>query len=111
MKNATLKLLALLMACLMVVSCFVACGESTDDPAGPGEGDTRKPGEGETDGADTLDEVSGALQALDEIDWGGEEFTILHTDMYQSEIWGENKVVDKENGGDQLLNDAVYQRG
>ncbi len=110
MKNATLKLLALLMACLMVASCFVACGESTDDPAGPGEGDTRKPGEGETDGADTLDEVSGALQALDEIDWGGEEFTILHTDMYQSEIWGENKVVDKENGGDQLLNDAVYER-
>ena len=109
MKNTMLKLLALLMACLMVFSCFVACGESTENPDGTQQGETQKPDDAVTEN-ETQDEVSQALEALDEIDWGGEEFTILHAEMYQSEIWGENKVVDKENGGDQLINDAVYER-
>ena len=109
MKNTMLKLLALLMACLMVFSCFVACGESSDNPADSKEGDSKKPEDAATE-EDTVDEVSEALSALDEIDWGGEEFSILHAERYESEIWGENKVVDKENGGDQLINDAVYER-
>ena len=109
MKNVMLKLLASLMACLMIFSCFVACGEGEDDPA------ESKPGESQNSGGPanedaTISEVDEALNSLDEIDWGGEEFTILHAEMYQSEIWGENEVVDKENGGDQLINDAVYER-
>lgn len=109
MKNVTLKLLALLLAVLMIGSCFVACGETTDDPANTQEGDTKKPDEVATE-QETLDEVSEALNSLDEIDWGGEEFVILHTENFENEIWGENGIVDKENGGDQLINDAVYER-
>ncbi len=109
MKNTMLKLLSLLLACLMLFSCLVACGESEDNPAESKESESKKPEEGATEN-ETADEVSEALNSLDEIDWGGEEFSILHAERYQNEIWGENKVVDKENGGDQLINDAVYER-
>lgn len=110
MKKVTLKLLALLLASLMVLSTFAACGKP-EDPAGEQESTTAAASdEAGTNEEATVDEAAEALELLSDIDWGGEEFAILHAERYESEIWGENKVVDKEEGGDQLINDAVYER-
>ncbi len=111
MKNKTVKLISLLLACLMLLSTLAACGENTEQPAGDTQGvDAGTKEEVGTEEEETVDEAAAALAALGEIDYGDEEFCILHTDIYQNEIWGENKVVDKNGGADQVINDAVYER-
>ena len=112
MKTKTVKLLSLLLACLMLLSTFVACGESEESPVvDETKGDeaaTKQ--EIVTEEEETVDVAADALAALGEIDYGGEEFCVLHRDTFQNEIWGENKVVDKDGGADQVINDAVYER-
>ncbi|MBQ7316196.1 MAG: hypothetical protein IJW90_03700 [Clostridia bacterium] len=109
MKQAIIKLLSLMLSILMLASAFTACGVSSED-GDDKEGDGSKKGDEAVSEGETRSEVDIALDSLDEIDYGGNEFTIMHAERFKNEIWGENKVVDKENGGDQLLNDAVYER-
>lgn len=103
MKTKLTKLFCLVLAGLMLLSCFVACGDETDRP---GE---QTSGEAVTEG-DTVDKVQAALDGLGEIDWGGEDFTILHLDSFKGEVYAENGTVDKEGGSSQVINDAVYER-
>ncbi len=118
MKHLAIRVLSVLLACMMLLTSFVACGETGENSNNQNEGKetsaaTQAPdasdGEGNVE-SETVNEVEDALSSLGDIDFGDEEFCILHGEMYQSEIWGENKVIDKENGGDQLINDAVYER-
>lgn len=106
MKNLSVKVLSLLLAGLMALSCFVACGESSE-----GEGaDSGTQAAGAESEGETLDPAEAEMNALGEIDFGGESFAIMYQDTYKSEIWGENKTVDAEGGEDQVINDAVYER-
>ena len=104
MKSVTTKILALLLATLMLASTFVACGNTTDTP----EGESTV-GEAVTEG-ETKDPTQVALDELGEIDWGGEEFAVLYHGSFKGEVYGENGVVDPEGGSSQVINDAVYNR-
>ena len=110
MKNAIIKLISLMLAVLMLASAFTACGLSAENNGEKENEDGTKAGDEALSEGETLSEDQEALNALDEIDYGGKDFVIMHAERFESEIWGENKVVDKENGGDQLINDAVYER-
>lgn len=105
MKNTMLKLLSLLLACLMLFSCLVACGDNIEDPTD----DESKGSEALSEG-ETLDEASAALATLGDVDYGGEEFVVMYNEVYKNEIWGEKGIISSEEGGDQLINDAVYER-
>ena len=103
MKNKLMKLLCLSLACLMLLTCFVACAVESDDPVKE-TGGTTAAEEG------TLDPAQSALEALGEIDWGGDDFTVLFNDEFKSEVYAENGTVDKDGGSSQVINDAVYER-
>lgn len=110
MQKLSVKLLSLLLATLMIFSCFVACGENAESEDTQGEASTK--GEISSE-AGTLDDAAyaeAALNALDEVDFGDKEFSILHAAGFESEVWGENKTVDASGGADQVINDAVYER-
>lgn len=104
MKRNLLKVLCVLMTLAFLMPCFAACGNNEDNEDGTGT-----KGEQATT-ADTLSAQDQALADLDEIDWGGNTFAVLHMDGFKSEVWGENGVVDPESGDSQVINDAVYQR-
>ncbi len=102
-----IRTLCLLLTLLMVASVSIACGESTDSPTDEtGKGDATQ---AVTDG-ETVDPVVEALEDLGEIDWEGEDFGVLHCDVFKNEICGVNGIVDKEGGSSQVINDAVYNR-
>ena len=104
--SKTIRLLSLLLALLMVVSAFAACGQNTEDPGKES---------GSTTGAvteDVTDPVEDALNALrGEVDWGGNDFGII----YVNDIGGYTEEVEAEpeNGdetGSGVINDAVFER-
>ncbi|MBP3665683.1 MAG: hypothetical protein J6K29_01395 [Clostridia bacterium] len=103
MKTKLTKLFCLVLAGLMLLSCFVACGDETDKP-----GEQSKD-EAATEG-DTVDEVQAALDDLGDIDYGGREFTVLYGAGQKEENYGVNETVDKDGGASQIINDAVYER-
>ena len=103
MKNKLMKLLCLSLAAIMLLSCFVACGNSTDDPEKDSSSTT-------ANNEETTDEIKAALDELGEIDWGGDDFTILYMASFKGEVYAENGIVDKEGGASQVINDAVYER-
>ena len=103
MKTKLIKLLCLLMAGLLLLSTFVACGDEIDETES--EQGTKGPAEEET-----ADEIQAALDGLGEIDWGGEDFTVLYVDVFKGEVYGEKGIVDQEGGSSQIINDAVYER-
>ena len=71
MKTKLTKLACLLLAGLMLLSCFIACGDN-------GEGtEDKTSGEAVTEG-DTVDSVQAALDELGDIDYGGRDFTVLY---------------------------------
>ncbi len=104
MKSVALKALSLLLATLMLLSTLVACGVTEDTPSSESTA-----GEATTEG-ETMDSAKQALEALGDIDWGGEEFAVLYHNAFKNEVYGENGVVDKEGGSSQVINDAVYTR-
>ena len=104
--SKTIRLLSLLLALLMVVSAFAACGQNTEDPGKES---------GSTTGAvaeEVTDPVEDALNALrGEVDWGGNDFGII----YVNDIGGYTEEVEAEpeNGdetGSGVINDAVFER-
>ena len=102
MKTKLMKLLCLSLAALMLLTCFVACADETDDP--------KDPSNTTASNEETADEVQAALDELGEIDWGGDDFTILYMASFKGEVYAENGIVDKEGGSSQVINDAVYER-
>ena len=103
MKTKLTKLLSLILAGLMLLSCFIACGDN-------GEGaEDKTSGEAATEG-ETTDPVQAALDDLGDIDYGGREFTVLYGAGQKEENYGVNETVDKDGGASQIINDAVYER-
>ncbi len=106
MKTLSAKLLSLLLAGLMVLSCFVACGDTDvegDDTSDQGAT------EAATEAA-TEDRLQIALQEIGDVDYGGKEFGVLYEEGFKAEIYGEKGTVGSEGGDDQTINDAVYER-
>ena len=104
MKKVSVKLLSLLLAGIMLLSCFVACAESTEQGS-----DTDASTQAEVEEA-TKSEAQIALEALDAVDFGGKDLGILYEDGFKGEVEAINGTVDKEGGDDQTINDAVYKR-
>ncbi|MBQ7910913.1 MAG: hypothetical protein IJ363_09035 [Clostridia bacterium] len=100
-----IRLLSLLLALLMVVSVFAACGNNEDTQKETG--DTTA---GQTE--NVTDPVEDALTELRaEVDWGGNDFGII----YVNDIGGYTEEVEAEpeNGdetGSGVINDAVFER-
>lgn len=103
MKTNFIKLLCLLMAVLLLLPALVACGDEVDDPK---ENESKGP----ASESDTVDEIQAALDELGDINWGGDDFTVLYVDVFKGEVYGEKGIVDKEGGSSQIINDAVYER-
>lgn len=103
MKTKLMKLLCLSLAALMLLSCFVACADGTEDPG-------KESGDATVNNEETTDGVQAALSDLGEIDWGGDDFTVLYVDAFKGEVYAENGTVDKDGGASQVINDAVYER-
>ena len=98
-----LRLTCLLLACLMVLPLFAACGEP-DDPSQSGDGS-----EAVTEEAtDPVDEALNALRG--EVDWGGNDFGILYVNEfgYTEEVEAEPESNDQSGSG--VINDAVFER-
>lgn len=104
--SKTIRFLTLLLALLMAVSAFAACGKNTEDPGKESGGTTDAVAE------DVTDPVEDALNALrGEVDWGGNDFGII----YVNDIGGYTEEVEAEpeNGdetGSGVINDAVFER-
>ena len=92
------RILAGLLALLMLVGSFAACGETTEDPANS-DADTTAPAEseGETELTDWLP---------DDLDYDGTEITIIS--RYR-EGWTSGEIAVKEIISEPV-NDAVYER-
>ena len=103
MKTNLMKLLCLALAAIMLLTCFVACADETDDPG-------KESGNSTTNNEETTDGVQAALDELGEIDWGGDDFTVLYVESFKGEVYAENGTVDKDGGASQVINDAVYER-
>ena len=102
MKKAT-KLLALILAGLMLCSSFVACGG--DDDVEETTAGTAQETEPETE--EEVDPIQLAIDTLKQtVNYGGKDLTI----MYAADIGGYAEEVENiaENGS--VINEAVYKR-
>lgn len=104
MKTKATKWLCLLLAGLMLVGTLAACGKGEQGT------DETKAGTNAVTEVDTTDPAKAALDALGEIDWGGEDFTVLYNGAFKNEVCGESGTVDQEGSSSQIINDAVYER-
>jgi hypothetical protein len=98
-----IRFLCLLLACLMVATVFVSCGD-TGDVIDTGN-NTALNTEAETD---PVDEALNELRA--EVDWGDKEFGILYVNEfgYTEEVEAEQSATDETSSG--VINDAVFER-
>ena len=102
--NKTIRALCLVLALLMVVSVFAACGNSGDDTT-----DTGKNTNTNTEAAtDPVDSALNELRA--EVDWDGNDFGILYVNEfgYTEEVEAEPENGDETGSG--VINDAVFER-
>ena len=100
-----IRLLSLLLALLMVVSVFAACGNNEDTQKETG--DTTA---GQTE--NVTDPVENALaEWRAEVDWGGNDFGIIYVNDiggYTEEVEAEPESGDETGSG--IINDAVFER-
>ena len=88
------KILALVLACLMLVSVFVGCGE----PTKPTEETTKS-------GGDVVEE----LAALEAKNYNNHEFVVLWPEEHPDGHWIHNEIDYDEQSSDRI-NDTVYKR-
>ena len=101
-KNLFCRLACLVLAGLMTVACFTACGAGDDIAETTAETDAQSGAAEETE-AETVDEVAEAYRELGKVDWNGDAFTILYFQDFEKEIIGGGASGD-------VLSDAVYER-
>ena len=101
-----IRLLSLLLALLMIIPTFAACGQNTEDPE-------KETDNGTAAGTEVVtDPVENALNELrGDVNWGGNDFGII----YVNDIGGYTEEVEAEpeNGdetGSGVINDAVFER-
>ncbi len=121
MKRNIRKLSALLLAMLLLLSCFVACADSSNSDgtaaATGGTADsTQSPGESESENEIVSDEdikkeiIAATREELGKIDFGQRTLSVLTGNAFKGETFAEEGVVDVDGGSSQLLNDAVLTR-
>lgn len=98
------RILCTCLVLLLLTATAAGCGEPPDDPSISGS-DTLTVTEGET-----VDEAAKALEAIDEVDYGGREFTVLHAEgtNFEEELIGMPDIADAVASG--IINDAVFER-
>ena len=99
-----IRLLSLLLALLMAVSVFAACGNNEDT-----QKETSDTTAGQTE--NVTDPVEDALtEVRAEVDWGGNDFGILYVNEfgYTEEVEAEPENGDETGSG--VINDAVFER-
>ncbi len=104
------KILSALLAALMLLPVFTACGESAvqekNDPQGtPADSTTVTPG-GETEPAETEPDV---FDGLETTDMDGQTFTFLTSNWPGEAVWTVDDITAEEYTG-AAVNDAVYDR-
>ena len=103
--NKTIRALCLVLALLMMVSVFAACGNSVDDTTDTGNQTTANT-------ESVTDPVEDALAELrSEVDWGGNDFGIIYVNDiggYTEEV--EAKPESGDTTGSGVINDAVFER-
>lgn len=110
--NRNIKsVLALMLAMLFVLSCFVACTDTSDSNSS--ETPTTADGEGETSTSEPTEKqiaINETKAELGTIDFGAKTLTVLTGSSFKGETSAEEGVVDPDGGSSQLLNDAVLAR-
>ena len=98
------RILCTCLVLLLLTAAAAGCGETPDDPSESGS-DTLTVTEGET-----VDEAAQALEAIDEVDYGGREFTVLYAEgtNFEEELIGMPDMADAVASG--VINDAVFER-
>ncbi len=104
MKTKASKLLALLLAGLMLTGSLVACGESNENTE-----DSKQTTAGDTAEDETEDPATAALKAIGDVDFGGEEFGILYAGGFKQEITSEEEEAG-DNKKDLVISEAVHER-
>lgn len=99
--KTSLRVLALLCALIMLMSCFVGCKkEKTDDPSAPS-----------TTTVATGEPVKEIEFSLPEKDWGGEECLVLgHDGGRNNTPQFENLEIWREDVADDVVGQAVWER-
>ncbi len=106
MKTKATKLLALLLAGLMLTATLAACGE-------PDEGtvDTAAGTNGTVaDESQTVNEAQSALDAIGAIDYGGGTLGVLYCGAFKNEVYATSEFEGGDDGNSQVINEAVYKR-
>lgn len=110
------KILCVVLATLMLLSTFVACGENTE-PTGNPQDSGNAPSDSKVDNTiveeepDTVSPMEEALERLTDIDWGGGEFAIIFANDiggYAEEVVAEAEASSTTSAA--VINDAVYER-
>ena len=100
------KVITLLLALCMVICMFAACQPSEQKPGestpAPGES---TPASGESTPAEDEVNVYEEIGLPDGLNYGNNEFTIVHWNSYQPEFF----VSEEDQNGDPI-NDAIYKR-
>jgi len=103
----TARILALILALMMIVTSFVSCGTDGEDPSNTTVVTTAGEGGENGDGATTTEDRS--VSKLPDKHWGDVPYNVLgrdggvHVQFYNNEI-----AADTLNG--EVVNDAVYSR-
>ncbi len=111
MGTKKIKWLCLLLATLMMVSAFAACGQTSEDPKDESSTGAGTADSGTVNETETLDEAKAALDEIGKFEYGKDrDFAVLYSTRFENEIVGLNEKVDAEGGNSQVINDAVYTR-
>ena len=93
-----IRIFALLLALLMVASCFVACKKDDD-----------KPDDGKQDGNNAIS-TSGEYQSkLPDMDWGGESYLVLGQSDSSNKAW-KTFEISRDEMPDDVVGKAVWER-
>ena len=98
----TARILALVLALMMIVTCFIACGGKEDDPNVVSTTTVANNG-GEGDASTTRDIYESHLTPTD---WGGKAWNVLGRDSNQMT----NYEIDADSLNGNVVNDAVFTR-
>ena len=102
MKNFV-RIFSLVLALLMLASCFVACGKKDDDNSGSGNGAQT------TAGVVATTEGEYVSKLPDELDWGGEEYLVLGQNDQGNTAWKTFEIA-REELPDDIVGKAVWER-
>ncbi len=104
-KTNTSKLLALLLAGLMLTGSLVACGNSDENTDSGTEQTSDSAAESET-----TDPAQDALNAIGKVDYEGADFGILYAGGFKNEIEAEEEKSDGSSTNAIVISEAVHER-